>query len=93
VRFEVGDRPSDRAVPLEAEVAVAGSHRNSRDHRGPDARTVHIQLLPADSVGDSSIDLYDLRAEDVAIERVRTFEIAHRDDYVVQLHRGTIRDA
>jgi len=93
VRVEVGDRPSDGAVPLEAKVAVTGSYRNSRDHRGPDARTVHVQLLPADSVGDSPIDLYDLRAEDVAIERVRTFEIAHRDDDVVQSHGGTIRDA
>ena len=88
----MGDRPSDGAVPFEAEVAVTGSHWNSRDHRGLHARTVHIQLLPAESVGDSPIDLYDLRAEDVAVEPVRTFEIAHRDDDVVQSHGGTIRD-
>jgi hypothetical protein len=47
---------------------------------------VHVQLLLANSVGDSPVDLYDLRSEDVAIEDVRPLEIADRDDNVVQAH-------
>src|SRR2546421_5935181 len=82
--FEVRDGPSDRPVPLEAEVAVTGGHGNPSDHRGSYPWTMHIQLVLANSVGDSPVDQDDLHAEDIAIEGVRTFEIAHRDDDVIQ---------
>src|SRR5438552_17421377 len=91
VGFEVRYRLSDRAVPFEAEVAVTGGHRNTRDHRRPHARTVHVELLTADSVGDSPVDLDDIRAEYVSVESARTLEVADRDDDVVQAHARTIR--
>jgi hypothetical protein len=47
---------------------------------------VHVELLLAESVGDSPVDPNDVRTEDVAIEGVRTFEIGHRDYDVVQAH-------
>jgi len=85
------DRRGNRAVPLEAEVAVPWSDRSARDHRRPHARTVHVELLGADSVGDSAIDLHDLGAQDVAIEGIRTLELGDRDHDVVETHARTIR--
>ena len=89
--FEVRDRLTDRAVPLETEVAVTGGYRYARDHRWPYARTVHVELLTADSVGDPPVDLHDISAEHVSVEAVRTLEVADRDDDVVQAHARTIR--
>src|SRR5438093_9840129 len=65
--------------------------RDPRDHRGPRARTVHVQLLATDAVGNTTVDFDDLSAEHVAVEGVRTFEIADRDNDVVQSHPRTIR--
>jgi len=89
--FEVRDRLTDRAVPLETEVAVTGGYRYARDHRWPYARTVHVELLTADSVGDPPVDLEDISAEHVSVEVVRTLEVADRDDDVVQAPARTIR--
>jgi len=44
---------------------------------------VHVELLTADSVGDSAVDLDDFRSEHVSVEGIRSFEVAHRDDDVV----------
>jgi hypothetical protein len=52
---------------------------------------MHVELLTADSVGDTPVKLDDLRAEHVLIEGVRTLEVADRDDDVVQAHARTIR--
>src|SRR6266705_3269570 len=93
MRREVRDGLTDRAVPLEAEVTISGSHRDPRDHRRVDSRTVHVELLLANSVGDSPADLNDLRPKHLAIEGVRTFEIADRDHDMVQAHARTIRVA
>src|SRR6266550_4428064 len=38
----------DRARPFEAEVAVAGLHRQLCERAGLDAGTVHVQLLAAE---------------------------------------------
>jgi len=52
---------------------------------------MHVQLLTAKSIRDAAIDLDDLRPDDVAIEGVRMFEIAHRDYYMIDAHDRTIR--
>ena len=49
-----------------------------------------VQLLPTNAVSDPPVDFDDLRTEDISIEPVRTLEIAHRDDDVVQAHILTI---
>jgi hypothetical protein len=92
VGFKVRGRQFDRTVPLEAEVAIAGDDGDARDHRRPHSRTVHVQLQLANSVGDSSVDLDDLRTEDVAIKGGRAFEVGDRDHDVVQAHARTIRN-
>ena len=51
---------------------------------------MYVELLLANSVGDSPVDRDDLCAEDVAVEGVRAFEIADRDDDVIQPHARTI---
>jgi len=84
------DRFLDGAGPFKAEVAVTGSDRNPREHRRPRSGTVYVELLLANSVGDSPVDLDDLRSEDIAVEGVRASEIADRDDDVIQPHARTI---
>src|SRR5215813_10670226 len=42
---EMRDRVGDRAHPLEAEVAVAGLHRQPRDLGRFDARAVYVELF------------------------------------------------
>jgi len=89
--YQMCDRVGDPTLPLEAEVAITGSHRDSRVHGRPYPRTVHVELLLANSVGDPAIDLDDRRAQDVSIEGVRAIEIADRDDHVIEAHNRTIR--
>jgi hypothetical protein len=80
-----------RAVPLEAEIAVARDDRDARDHCRPNSRTVHVQLLIANPVGNSPVKLDDLGTEDVPVKGVGTFEIGDSDHDVVQAHARTIR--
>ena len=90
MRFEVLERRVDRAVPLEAEVAVSGSDRYPRDHRRPRSGSVNVQLLAADPIGHAPVDLDDLGTENISVERVRSLEIADRNDDVVEAHVRTI---
>ena len=86
------ERSLDRTVPFEAEIAVARRDRNPRDHRRPDSGPVDVELLAtAQAIGDATVEHDDLHAEDVLIEGLRSFEIADRDDDVVQPHGRTIR--
>jgi len=86
MRFQMRDCPIDRADPFKAEIAVTRRDRDPRDRGGCDARCVDIELLLADPIERSTIALHDVRSDHVAVERIRSAPVAHRDDDVIEPH-------
>src|SRR5262245_20516156 len=66
---EMRHRVADRTVPLEAEVAIARLHRQSRHLGRRKARPVQIELHRAEPVGPSPRTPHQFGAKDVAIKR------------------------
>ena len=88
------DRRLGRAVPDEAQVAVARPHRVGRPWVRLAPRTVNVQLLFAEPVGEAPlVELDQLGTEDVAIETVRPLPVADGDDAVVEPDRDHYADA
>src|ERR671937_2179606 len=83
---QVLHRLLDRALPDEADVAVPRLHRLSRDEAAHvHAGAVHVHLLVAEAVGKPPVAvLHELRADDIAIERVRALPLGDGDDDVVE---------
>ena len=65
------DRVLDQAIPLKAQVAIAGRNRNLRDRVRDDSGTVDVELLGAKSMCPGAVAVLDeLGAEDIPVERV-----------------------
>src|SRR3954451_17179355 len=78
------DRSLDRAVPAEADVAVAGANAILRDRVRGHAGAMDVELLVAEAVREARGPGHDLGADDVAVERVRALPVGDRDDEVVE---------
>jgi len=80
------DRVLDVAVPLKAQVAVAGRNRNPREGVPDRAGTVDVQLLGAKSVCPRATAAVDeLGAEHVPVERIGHRPVRYVDHAVIEL--------
>lgn len=71
VGAQVRDRPGDRAVPNETQVAIPGRDSHARDRLRRRARRVDVQLLLAEAVGAAATwQLAHFGAEDIPVEGV-----------------------
>ena len=75
----------DRAVPDEAQIAVAGSDGNAGEGVGVNAGTVHVQLLSPEPIGPGPAAALDqLRAEHFGVEAIGPLPVRDVDDAVVE---------
>src|SRR5690606_15140319 len=81
---EMGESLLDRPVPLEAQIAVARHHRQSRPRLAELARSVAVELHGAETEGEAVAHRHRLGAEDVAIELARNRPVGDVDDAVVE---------
>jgi hypothetical protein len=74
---EMSQRLFHRAGPDEAEVAAAGHDRWAGYQAAHvQARTVHVELLAAEPIGDTTVGMVDdLGSHHVPVERVRPLPI------------------
>src|SRR5499427_10832438 len=82
--FQVLNRALDRALPLEAQIAVARLHRQACDLCRLYAWPMHVELLVAEAVRPARGALHQLGAHDIGIKPVGPSPIRHMDDAVVQ---------
>src|SRR5262252_1133014 len=87
VARQMRDGIADRALPLEANVAVTGLHRQACHDHAAHAGPVEIELGIAEPIRKKLPARYDFGADDVAIERVGTLPVGHVDDAMVKFHR------
>jgi hypothetical protein len=88
--LQVLDSTLDPTTPLKAQIAVTRRHRNSGDGVRDHAGTVDVKLLAAEPVCPGAMALVDqLRAEHVAIKRVRDRPIRDMDHAVIELREQT----
>src|SRR5215510_9478973 len=83
--FEVRNRAFDGPLPLEAEIAIAGLHRQPGNFRGLHAGPVHIELLVAETIGPAGRPLDEFSAHDLAVELVRTLPFGNVNYAMIQL--------
>src|SRR5262249_23585743 len=92
---KVCDGVADGTAPLKAEVAVSRLHRQPRHLGRRKSRPVEIELNGAEPVGPSARAPYELGAENIPVERVRTFPVGNVDDAMIETDRqchGVARD-
>src|SRR5271169_4800456 len=81
------DSAFDWPLPFEAEIAVAGLHRQSsyfcRFHAGP----MHVELLVAEAVGKADRTRHQFGAHHLRIEFVRALPLRDMDYAVIELGR------
>src|SRR5215472_14495136 len=80
---------ADRALPFEADVAIAGLHRKARHDHPAHARSMKIELGIAEPISKKFPARHHLGADDVAIEGIRALPIGDVDDAVVKFNRQT----
>src|SRR5262245_66696147 len=78
------DRTFNRALPLEAQIAVARLHGQPRDLSRLYAWPMHVELLVAEAIGIACRTLNQFGAHDIGIKAVGPSPIRHMDDAVVQ---------
>jgi hypothetical protein len=84
VCLEVRESLACAPRPDETEVAPSRRDPHARHGLGLGAGTMNVQLLHAEPVRKaSSLNLYELGPEDIAIERIRAIPVRDRDHAVV----------
>src|SRR6185437_901274 len=84
VGLQMRDRISDWSLPFEAEIAVAGLHRQPRHFRRLDAGTVHVELLVAETIGPAGWPLHQFRAHHLGIKPVRPLPLRDVNDAMIE---------
>jgi hypothetical protein len=93
VGAQVVDRSLDWSRPFEAEIATARVYRKPSNRGRLEAGPMYVELLLAEAVHRNTVRLADeLRAEDLAIERIRAPALADMDHAVIDanLHHTTL---
>ena len=75
---------TDRAVPDEAQVAIAGLDRDPRNWASGDAGAMDLQLLCSEAVRPPWLTCNELGAKDIAVEAVRSLPIRHGNNAMIQ---------
>jgi hypothetical protein len=84
--FQVPQRVRDRPVPLEAEVAVAGSHRQPRHLGRRHAWSVYVKLPVAEAISEAHRARDQLCTQDAGVERIRALPVGDMDDAMIERH-------
>src|SRR5437763_1296392 len=82
--LEVTDGIGNRAVPLEAQIAVARCYRKPRHLGGVKGRSMQVELRGAETIGPALRTSNELGAQHIAVERVRALPVGHMHDAVVE---------
>src|ERR1700730_18420439 len=77
--LEMIDRVGDRPLPLEADVAVPGLHRQARHDHAAHAGPMEIELGIAEPIGIEGTAWHHFGADHIAVERVGALPIGHMD--------------
>src|SRR6266849_5049982 len=81
------DGVGDRTFPLEADIAVAGLHRQARHDHAAHARSVKIELGIAEPIGEKLPARHHFGAHHVAVESIGALPVGDVDDAMVKFDR------